>query len=208
MLFGVLAQDGAGGCAAAALQGALLLPARRAPEERTCAGGAGAGAGAGRDGWGREGTHLCSFCVLGLPASAVTSRFSAMTFQSSINSNGYVAHALHPVCCVATPVVVQGEDTTVVYVFLNMLLNLLALEPPPTHFAVVFDAAGKSFRWVPACGRGGAGRGGQGILDLGDWPSLLQKWQPSPSLAGRAAAFLCNAPALQVALPLLCTPQS
>ncbi len=44
----------------------------------------------------------------------------------------------------------QGVDTTVIYVFLNMLLNLLGLSPPPTHVAVVFDAAGKNFRWVRA----------------------------------------------------------
>lgn len=30
--------------------------------------------------------------------------------------------------------------------FLNTLLNLLGLVPPPTHFAVVLDARGKTFR--------------------------------------------------------------
>lgn len=40
----------------------------------------------------------------------------------------------------------DGTDTTVLYVFLNMIINLLSLAPPPTHFAVVFDAAGKNFR--------------------------------------------------------------
>ena len=50
----------------------------------------------------------------------------------------------------------SGLDTTVTYVFLNMLLNLLSLEPPPTHLAVVFDAAGKNFRWVAGkCWAGG-----------------------------------------------------
>eukprot|EP00887_Chlorella_sp_A99_P000066 scaffold16.g66.t1 len=39
-----------------------------------------------------------------------------------------------------------GEDTTVLFGFLNTLLNLLELSPAPTHFAVVFDAAGKNFR--------------------------------------------------------------
>ena len=39
-----------------------------------------------------------------------------------------------------------GEDTTVLFGFLNTLLNLLELAPPPTHFAVVFDAPGKNFR--------------------------------------------------------------
>ncbi len=39
-----------------------------------------------------------------------------------------------------------GEDTSVAYGLIGMLLNLLELVPPPTHFAVVFDAAGKTFR--------------------------------------------------------------
>ncbi|EFN53820.1 hypothetical protein CHLNCDRAFT_136540 [Chlorella variabilis] len=39
-----------------------------------------------------------------------------------------------------------GEDTTVLFGFLNTLLNLLGLVPPPTHFAVVLDARGKTFR--------------------------------------------------------------
>lgn len=39
-----------------------------------------------------------------------------------------------------------GEDTTVLFGFLNTLLNLLELSPPPTHFAVVLDAPGKTFR--------------------------------------------------------------
>jgi 5'-3' exonuclease len=34
----------------------------------------------------------------------------------------------------------------VLFGFLNTLLNLLELAPPPTHFAVVFDAPGKNFR--------------------------------------------------------------
>lgn len=39
-----------------------------------------------------------------------------------------------------------GRDTTVLFGFLNTLLNLLELSPPPTHFAVVLDAPGKTFR--------------------------------------------------------------
>ena len=45
-----------------------------------------------------------------------------------------------------------GEDTTIVYGFLNTVINLLMLTPPPTHFAVAFDSGttfrqgGKSFR--------------------------------------------------------------
>ncbi|KAL3155299.1 hypothetical protein ABBQ32_013081 [Trebouxia sp. C0010 RCD-2024] len=39
-----------------------------------------------------------------------------------------------------------GEDTSILFAFLRSLLGLLELEPPPTHFAVVFDAAGKTFR--------------------------------------------------------------
>ena len=43
-----------------------------------------------------------------------------------------------------------GEDTSVAYGLVGTLLNLLELAPPPTHLAVVFDAAGKTFRRV-AC---------------------------------------------------------
>ena len=39
-----------------------------------------------------------------------------------------------------------GEDTSILYGFVGTLLNLLQLSPPPTHLAVVFDAAGKTFR--------------------------------------------------------------
>ena len=47
-----------------------------------------------------------------------------------------------------------GEDTSVAYGLVGTMLNLLELAPPPTHLAVVFDAAGKTFRrvrrrWVP-----------------------------------------------------------
>ncbi|PSC70053.1 DNA polymerase I [Micractinium conductrix] len=41
---------------------------------------------------------------------------------------------------------VAGEDTTVLFGFLSTLFNLLEVQPPPTHFAVVFDARGKTFR--------------------------------------------------------------
>ena len=41
-----------------------------------------------------------------------------------------------------------GEDTSVAYGLVGTLLNLLELTPPPTHLAVVFDAAGKTFRRV------------------------------------------------------------
>lgn len=41
-----------------------------------------------------------------------------------------------------------GEDTSVAYGLVGTLLNLLELAPPPTHLAVVFDAAGKTFRRV------------------------------------------------------------
>jgi len=39
-----------------------------------------------------------------------------------------------------------GADTTVVFGFLSTLLSLMELHPPPTHFAVIFDASGKTFR--------------------------------------------------------------
>jgi hypothetical protein len=42
-----------------------------------------------------------------------------------------------------------GEDTSAAYGLLGALLNLLELAPPPTHLAVVFDAAGKTFRRGP-----------------------------------------------------------
>ncbi len=40
-----------------------------------------------------------------------------------------------------------GEDTSILFAFLRVLLDLLELEPPPTHFAIVFDAAGSTFRY-------------------------------------------------------------
>ena len=40
----------------------------------------------------------------------------------------------------------SGEDTTVIFGFLSTLLSLLELNPTPTHFLVVFDASGKTFR--------------------------------------------------------------
>lgn len=39
-----------------------------------------------------------------------------------------------------------GEDTTVIFGFLSTLLSLLEVDPTPTHFLVVFDASGKTFR--------------------------------------------------------------
>jgi DNA polymerase-1 len=39
-----------------------------------------------------------------------------------------------------------GEDTSALFGFLNTLLNILELQPHPTHFAVIFDAPGKNFR--------------------------------------------------------------
>eukprot|EP00884_Botryococcus_braunii_P018141 jgi/Botrbrau1/500/Bobra.110_2s0130.1 len=40
----------------------------------------------------------------------------------------------------------SGEDTSIAYGFLNVILGMLELRPPPTHFAVIFDAPGKTFR--------------------------------------------------------------
>ena len=39
-----------------------------------------------------------------------------------------------------------GEDTSIVFAFLRPLLDLLDFDPPPTHFAIVFDAHGSNFR--------------------------------------------------------------
>ena len=39
-----------------------------------------------------------------------------------------------------------GRDTTVEFGFLATVISLLELVPHPTHFAVVFDASGKTFR--------------------------------------------------------------
>jgi len=44
---------------------------------------------------------------------------------------------------VSTP---PARDTTVEFGFLSTVLSLLELSPHPTHFAVVFDASGKTFR--------------------------------------------------------------
>lgn len=40
----------------------------------------------------------------------------------------------------------KGEDTSIAYGFVGVILSLLELCPPPTHLVVVFDAAGKTFR--------------------------------------------------------------
>ncbi len=40
-----------------------------------------------------------------------------------------------------------GEDTGILFAFVRTVFDLLELEPPPTHFAVVFDAAGHTFRY-------------------------------------------------------------
>ena len=40
----------------------------------------------------------------------------------------------------------DGRDTTVEFGFLATVISLLELVPHPTHFAVVFDASGKTFR--------------------------------------------------------------
>ena len=39
-----------------------------------------------------------------------------------------------------------GEDTSIAYGFLSTVLRLLELQQPPTHFAVVMDHHGKTFR--------------------------------------------------------------
>jgi len=39
-----------------------------------------------------------------------------------------------------------GVDTAATHGFVSQLLRLLELDPPPTHVAAVFDAAGKTFR--------------------------------------------------------------
>lgn len=40
----------------------------------------------------------------------------------------------------------SGEDTSIAYGFLSTVLRLLELQEPPTHFAVVMDHHGKTFR--------------------------------------------------------------
>ena len=42
----------------------------------------------------------------------------------------------------------SGEDTSIAYGFLSTVLRLLELQQPPTHFAVVMDHHGKTFRCV------------------------------------------------------------
>lgn len=65
---------------------------------------------------------------------------------------GWQARAPSCPCCHAVlprprpSLPIPGEDTTVLFGFLSTLLNLLELAPPPTHFAVVFDSPGKTFR--------------------------------------------------------------
>lgn len=40
----------------------------------------------------------------------------------------------------------KGEDTSISYSFLSTVLRLLEIQEPPTHFAVVMDHHGKTFR--------------------------------------------------------------
>ena len=39
-----------------------------------------------------------------------------------------------------------GKDTSISYGFLSTVLRLLEIQEPPTHFAVVMDHHGKTFR--------------------------------------------------------------
>ena len=41
-----------------------------------------------------------------------------------------------------------GEDTSISYGFLSTVLRLVEIQEPPTHFAVVMDHHGKTFRWA------------------------------------------------------------
>ena len=41
-----------------------------------------------------------------------------------------------------------GEDTSISYGFLSTVLRLLEIQEPPTHFAVVMDHHGKTFRCI------------------------------------------------------------
>lgn len=38
----------------------------------------------------------------------------------------------------------SDEDTTVVFGVISNIINLLTLNPPPTHLAVVFDSYGRT----------------------------------------------------------------
>ncbi len=40
----------------------------------------------------------------------------------------------------------EGQDTSVLHSFMTIIVKLLAAKPPPTHFALVVDAPGKTFR--------------------------------------------------------------
>ena len=42
----------------------------------------------------------------------------------------------------------SGEDTSITFGFLSSVLRLLEIQDPPTHFAVVMDHHGKTFRRV------------------------------------------------------------
>lgn len=40
----------------------------------------------------------------------------------------------------------DGQDTTIVYGMLDVIIRLLEIKPPPTHFAMVVDMAAKTWR--------------------------------------------------------------
>ena len=42
----------------------------------------------------------------------------------------------------------DGVDTTIVYGMLDVIIRLLEIQPPPTHFAMVVDMAAKTWRWA------------------------------------------------------------
>ena len=40
----------------------------------------------------------------------------------------------------------DGQDSTIVYGMLDVIIRLLEIDPPPTHFAMVVDMAAKTWR--------------------------------------------------------------
>ena len=80
-----------------------------------------------------------------------------------------------------------GEDTTIVYGMLDVIIRLMEIQPPPTHFAMVVDMAAKTWRYPPCP------RGPSHLPSLRSVPDLRNNGALSPAaaLTQRKAAASC-----------------
>ena len=103
------------------------------------------------------GTHTCSFAASAARLAASTSSTRTADRASSGAASRIVLvdatslmFRMHFGYGVGSRLTTsQGEDVTIIHGVLSSISNLLAMTPPPTHFAVVFDSHGKTFRQHP-----------------------------------------------------------